>query len=71
MSRLEAAGRPTVVVATEEFAELAREATRSQGLPSARIVTVAHPIGGASEESLRGRADAALDAVVALLSRHG
>ena len=56
------------MVATEEFAELAREAARSQGLPAARIATVAHPIGGASEESLRGRADAAVDVVLALLT---
>ncbi len=59
------------MVATEEFAELAREAARSQGLPAARIATVAHPIGGASEESLRGRADAAVDVVLALLTGAG
>jgi hypothetical protein len=59
------------VVATEEFANLAREAARSQGLPAARIATVAHPIGGASDESLREKADAAVDAVLALLTRAG
>ncbi len=59
------------MVATAEFAELAREAARSQGLPAARIATVTHPIGGASEESLRGRADAAVDVVLALLTGVG
>jgi hypothetical protein len=59
------------VVATDEFAELAREAARSQGLPGARIATVAHPIGGTSEEILRGRADAAVDAVLVLLTGAG
>ena len=57
-----------MVIATDAFAALAREAARSQGLPDARIATVAHPIGGVNDEGLRGRADAAVDAVLGLLS---
>lgn len=57
-----------MLIATSEFAPLAREAARSQGLPEARIATVAHPIGGVSDEALRSRADAAVDVVLGLLS---
>jgi hypothetical protein len=57
-----------VVIATDEFEALARESTRSQGLPGARIVSVPHPIGGIGEEALRSRAELAADAVLALLS---
>jgi hypothetical protein len=56
-----------VVVATEEFMALAREAARDRGLPDARIVAVAHPVGGVGESALRERADHAADAVLALL----
>ena len=57
-----------MVIATDAFDALASEAARSQGLPDARIVSVAHPIGGASDEALRGRAEAAVDAVLGALT---
>lgn len=57
---------PTVVLATHEFDELARECARNEGIAEARIVTVRHPIGGASPEALHEKAAAALDAVLAL-----
>jgi hypothetical protein len=57
-----------VLIATAEFAALAHEEARSQGLPDARVATVAHPIGGVSDVALRSRADAAVDAVLGLLS---
>ena len=38
------------------------------GLSGARIATVAHPIGGASEEALCAHADGAVEEIVALLS---
>ena len=60
-----------MVIATEEFVALARDAARSQGLPAARIATVPHPIGGVGEEILRGRADSAVESVVALFSGRG
>jgi len=68
---LEAAGRPTVVVATTAFEALAREAARAYGLPDARIATVEHPIGGIGQEPLLARAEVLADAVLALLApRH-
>lgn len=58
-----------MVIATDAFATLAREAARSQGLPDARIVRVAHPIGGVGDAELRARAETAVDAALGVLSR--
>ena len=55
-----------MVLATDEFADLARQSARDSGLGGARIATVAHPIGGVSDQGLRGRADAAVDEIVSL-----
>ena len=60
-----------MVVATAEFEALARSEAAAQGLAEARIAVVAHPIGGVGDEVLRGRADAAVDAIVALFSGKG
>jgi hypothetical protein len=64
---LEAAGKPAIVIATEEFVSLARTTAHDQGLPDARIVSVMHPIGGISDGALRVRAETAIDAVLGLL----
>ena len=58
---------PAVVVATDAFEALAVRAAHSQGLAGLRIVRVAHPIGGVGEQALRRRAEAAVDATLALL----
>jgi len=56
-----------VVVATKEFEELARRSAEQNGLADARIVSVAHPVGGIHFEELDRRADAALEDIVARL----
>ncbi len=56
-----------MVVATEKFADLARLAADQSGLPEARIVTVAHPIGGVKRDVLAVRADAAVEEVMSRL----
>ena len=56
-----------MVLATHEFADLARHSARDSGLPDARIVTVAHPVGGIPREQLLRRADESVDAILALL----
>ena len=56
----------TVVLATGEFLELARESARNEGIADARIVSVAHPIGGEPREALAEKADIALETVLAL-----
>jgi hypothetical protein len=55
-----------VVVASAEFAALAREEAALQGLAGARIAVVPHPIGGIAEARLLERADAAVDEILAL-----
>ena len=57
-----------MVVATSEFAGLARSEAAAQGLADARIAVVPHPIGGVSDDVLLQRADAAVGAIVALFS---
>ena len=54
-----------MVVATEKFADLARQSASRSGIPDARIVAVAHPVGGIPAAELLQRADASVDAVLA------
>ena len=60
-----------MVVATEQFAGLAREEASAQGLADARIALVPHPIGGTDRARLLERADAAVDEIVALFCGPG
>jgi hypothetical protein len=66
---LEAAGKPTFLITTNEFSGLAREAARSQGLPATRIVVVDHPIGGIDNDALRRRGETATDRMLSLLTK--
>jgi hypothetical protein len=68
--RLEAAGRPTVLVATTAFAALARQVAAACGLPTARIAVVTHPLGGIAAADVTSRADEAVEAVLGLLTGH-
>ncbi len=60
-------GRPTVVIATDKFSELARQSAEQSGLPGARIVVVAHPIGGSAKAELGRRGEAASEEVLRCL----
>jgi hypothetical protein len=50
-----------VVVTTERFRLLTDQVAASLGVPDARIVEVAHPLGGTDEETVLAWADAAVD----------
>ncbi len=52
---------PTVLVATTAFDGLASEVAATLGLPDIRIVAVDHPLGGADEAAVIGRADTAVE----------
>jgi len=69
--QLEAAGRPTVVVATREFETLARAVAGRAHLPDARIAVVDHPLGGITDDEVRARSQAVVDDVIALFTQHG
>ena len=58
-----------MVLTTDAFQLLSRESARNEGIEHARILTLSHPIGGESEESLFAKADHALDALLALASQ--
>lgn len=57
-----------MVLATDAFAPLAREAADSAGIPGARICVVPHPIGGVPRAQLLARAEAAVDEILWLWS---
>jgi hypothetical protein len=50
---------------------MARGAAAAHDLPEARIVAIAHPLGGIDEEVVRTRAAGAVDAVHALVTARG
>jgi hypothetical protein len=66
--RLEAAGHPTVLLATSSFAGLAHQVAEASGLTAARIAVVPHPLGGIDDAAVVARADAAVESVLALLT---
>jgi hypothetical protein len=49
----------------------ARELAAIQGLPEYPFVVIGHPIAGNPDDELRGKAERAVDAIVALLTRRG
>jgi len=53
-----------VVVATEKFADLARQSAHQSGLSAARIVAVKHPVGGVPRDALAQRADGVVEDVM-------
>ena len=55
---------PTIVLATDEFVELARLESRNRGVPGLPLAVVKHPLGGIGEAEALLKVDAALDAVV-------
>jgi len=65
----ETVGRPAVSIASTEFVEAARVQAEALGLPEVPRVFVPHPIQDATDDELRTKADAALDAILAALTR--
>jgi len=61
---LEARGVPTIVLATDEFVELAHLESRNRGVPGLPLAVVKHPLGGISEAEALLKVDTALAAVV-------
>jgi hypothetical protein len=57
-------GRPAVSIASSEFAEAAEAQRRMLGMEGARYVLVDHPIQDATDDEMRAKAHAVLEAVV-------
>ncbi len=62
----EARGIPTVMVASSEFVGAAERQSTALGMPgvASRAVYVPHPIQGATDDEMRAKARAALDAIL-------
>lgn len=65
----ETQGRPAVFIASSEFAAAAAVQADALGLPEVRRLFVPHPIQDATDDEMRARADAIVDAVIAALTR--
>ena len=61
-------GIPTVLLCTEPFMNSAREHAAAFGNPDYAAVPVGHPLASLRPEQARGRADAALAGVIAILT---
>jgi len=64
---VERLGKPAAVVCTEPFQDSAHEMARIQGIPHYPFAIVRHPMGTASPDERRGRAEAALPQVLRIL----
>ena len=60
-------GRPAVFVASNEFRDAAEVQATALGLPEVRRIFVPHPIQDATDDEMRAKADAIVDAVLAAL----
>ena len=61
-------GLPAVSIASSEFAEAAQVQRKALGMEGARYVLVDHPIQDATDDEMRGKAQAVLDSVIAALT---
>ena len=66
--QLEEAGIPTVVLVTDAFEALARQAAEAYAFARARVVVVPHPLGGVADDMVRAKGGAAVEAVLGLLT---
>ena len=66
---LEGRGVPAVFVASSTFVDAAESQARALGFPEVARVFVAHPIQDATDDEMRAKADAAVEALVAALTR--
>jgi len=60
--------RPAVFIASSEFIDAADVQAKALGLPDVRRIIVPHPIQDATDDEMRGKADAIVEEVVAALT---
>ena len=60
-------GRPAVTIASSEFKEGAETQRAALGMKDAPFVLVDHPIQDATDEEMRAKASAVVEAVIAAL----
>jgi hypothetical protein len=59
--------KPSVFVASSEFIDAAEAQSKSLGLPEVKRVFVPHPIQDRTDDEMRERAEAAVDALIEAL----
>ena len=64
---LEKLGIPTITIATEPFANLAKETARSEGIAELCLMAVPHPMGGIPREEVVAKADTAFPVILSYL----
>ncbi len=60
-------GKPAVFIASSEFVDAAAGQAAALGLPEVRRIFVPHPIQDATDEEMRQKADAIVDAIIEAL----
>jgi hypothetical protein len=60
-------GKPSVFLASSEFVDAAEAQAAALGLPEVRRLFVPHPIQDATDDEMRAKADAIVDAVIEAL----
>ena len=60
-------GKPAVFIASTEFIDAATVQAEALGLPEVRRVFVPHPIQDATDDEMRAKADAVVDAIIEAL----
>lgn len=58
---------PAVFIASSEFVDAAEVQARMLGLPDVRRIFVPHPIQDATDDEMRAKADAIVEAVITAL----
>jgi hypothetical protein len=62
-------GRPALTIASSEFVDAAETQATALGMDGAIRLFVPHPIQDATDDEMRAKADAVVDAVIAALTR--
>jgi hypothetical protein len=60
-------GKPAVFLASSEFIDAADVQSKMLGLPDVRRIFVPHPIQDATDDEMRAKADAVVNAVIEAL----
>ena len=60
-------GKPSVFLASSEFVDAAEAQSIALGLPEVRRLFVPHPIQDATDDEMRAKADAVIDAIIEAL----
>jgi hypothetical protein len=69
MSELRKRGLVTAVLCSGPFLKLGQNQARTFGVPDLPLIQIPHPLGGLDLNSVRGRADVAVQQIVDLVNR--